>query len=248
VIAIPIVLGAVALVLMTMIDAGIVLAIVALIVLVVIPGLALTSRLVPSTGLGGASWAALALGLGLGGAMIVGIAADLTPLGIRFAPIILLAISIAWIVVLYRGSGRAWLQRMPRARVSTRDASLLALGLVLAVSAYGIARGAAVTAAAGTGDPSALTQLWILPMPDDTVQLGIHNGGDEAMTYRLVLGSDDAELGEFPEIVLEPGTSWQETVPAASIPEGGVEARLYDAADPSTPIRTVSISDPPSGG
>jgi len=247
VIAVPFVLGAIALVLLAIIDAGIVLAIAAVIVLVVIPGLALTSRLVPTTGLGAASWAAVALGLGLGAAMLIGIAADLTPLGIRFAPVILLAISIGWIVVLFRRSGGAW-PRIARPRVSTRDASLLALGLLLTVSAYGVARGSAAGAAAGTGDPSSLTQLWILPMSDDTVQLGIHNGGDEAMTYRLVLESDDAELGEFPEIALEPGTSWQETVPAASLPAGSVEARLYDAADPATPIRAVSLSDPPSGG
>jgi len=247
VIAIPIGLATVALVLLTVIDAGIVLAIAALIVLVVIPGLALTSRLVPATGLGAASWTAVALGLGLGAAMLIGIAADLTPLGIRFAPVILLAISIGWIIVLFRRSGGAW-PRVRRPRVSTRDASLLALSLVLAVSAYGIARGSAERAAAMAGDPSSLTQLWILPMPNDTVQLGIHNGGDEAMTYRLVLESDDEELGEFPEIVLEPGTSWQETVPASSLPEGGVVARLYDATDLMTPIRTVSLSDPPSGG
>lgn len=241
-IAVPAVLVAAALVLLGLIDAGIVVSVVALLVLMAVPGAAVAVWTVPQARTTLAPRVLLAVGLGLALAVLIGVVLDRTPFGVRATPVVLAVLAVVSLAVLIPRDRSAWPRELPRV-MTVGQASMLALSLVIAVSAFGISRWSARDTV-----PAELAQLWLVRTPAGTLEAGVTNDGRSAVTYRLVLRSGTADLLDRPSIVLQPGQSWRETVPPAIVPASALHAVLYRADDPATPFREVLMSNPKAGG
>lgn len=238
---VPIILSVLSMVLLIVIDAGIVLDLTALVALMILPGAALASWLVPQGRAALAPRILVATGLGLTLAVLGGIVLDRTPVGLRSTPILLALVGLAYLVALWRRDRATWVRRMPRL-MSVPQASLLALALVLATTAFGVSRWGL-----GAG-PVELTQLWLIRAPDGTLQAGVTNDGRSPATYRLVLSSAQAEVLAWPDFILQPGGTWRQAVPQTVIPATPLRATLYRSDQPDTPFREVLMSDPKAGG
>jgi uncharacterized membrane protein len=204
---------------------GIASSIVAVATLVLLPGAGLGRLLVPARIETTGSAALVALGLGLAFAVVVGVALDLTTIGIEHAPTVLMAAATVSAIAL---APSAW-RRMQRWRVASRrsihQASLIALALVLATGAYVGAR-----VAAERQRPTELTQLWILPSSGDGIRVGITNVGTSAGEWRLVVRMGEEILADEEAIGLLPDESWEITVrvPDRAMP---VSASLFGPDD-----------------
>lgn len=245
-IAIPVALGTAAVILLALIDAGIVIAGVAFVVLILPPGAALASWLVPSARIGSWPWLLVTLGLGVSLGILIGMALDQTPLGVRATPGVLFLVSgfsMAVFAIRQRDTWQSIGRWKSVGRESVGSASLIAVSLLLAVTAFGISRVGFDSVA-----PSALTQLWLLRAADGSLDVGVANEGREPSTYRLVLRSGQQDLMEWPGIVLEPGRSWRQSVPTATLPETELRAILYRSDKPEMPFREVHVSNPKGPG
>jgi hypothetical protein len=204
---------------------GIVSSVVAATILIMLPGAGLARLLLGGRVRGIGNSVAAALGLGLAFAVIVGVALDLTPIGIGRAPIVMLAAAILSAIALARGAGR-WLLRSPiRPGDWTHSATLIALALVLATGAYAGAR-----LAAQRQGPAELTQLWILPSSGDAIRIGVTNVATSAVEWRVVIREGAEVLADEPSLLLQPEGSWEITldVPQRATP---VTASLYRPND-----------------
>jgi uncharacterized membrane protein len=92
------------------------------------------------------------------------------------------------------------------------------------------------------------TQLWMLPSgtrgPEQRVQVGLTNMQPTTTSYNLEVLASGKPVKQWPSIKLEPDEAWQTTL---ALPQSGaapgttVEAVLYLQQAPSTPYRTVDL-------
>jgi uncharacterized membrane protein len=200
---------------------GIVASLVATILLVVLPGAGLARILLPAETRSLASWAAIAVGLGLALAVIVGVALDLLPVGIRYAPAVMLVASVLSAKTLAPAALRGlrhW--RVPPGNW-TRQVGLISLSFLLATGAFAGAR-----FAAQRQGPAELTQLWMLPATGNGVRVGVTNVGEAAQGWRLVVREGTEVLADEPSIDLQPGEGWEITVDVP-IRDSQVTATLF---------------------
>lgn len=232
-------------------------AILALPLVLVVPGYALTLALMPQPRLGAGERLVHSLGLSLALAALGGFVLNWTPWGLRPQP------WAALLALTTLGSGAvAWARRSPstsqpvaRVPVTTAPsgdaqrsrgrpalpALLLALATVVVGAAWWTARGgAAQQASAG------FTQLWALPAPEGdalTVRLGVRSQEPAPVSYRLRLEVEGELIQEWPAVALAPGEQW-EAVATLSPPQGAagpVTALLYRADAPETAYRHVQL-------
>lgn len=232
----PLILVVLAIAILAWIEAGIVLSLVALIVLMVLPGLGLAKRLVPGQRLGTAPSIVTSVGLGIALTILIGIGLDQTPIGVARTPVVMVVLAVASVAILGRGRGRL---RNPVAApsFSVGQATMLAASLVVAVGAFGLSR-----VSLTSGAPADVTQLWLVPFPDGALEAGVANYGSGRQSYRLVLRSGGRGVKEWQVLDLQPGQTWRDVVSAATpltLPLVGV---LYRSDQPDLPIREVSIS------
>ena len=238
----PIALAAAAVLLLAIIDAGVAAAILALVLLVGVPGWVMATRTQPGASADLPARVALALGLGLTLTILVGVAVDVVGLGAIAAAVLLALGAVAGVVLMLR-DGRQRLSRDALVGLPVGQIAMLALSVLITVGAFGLAR-----ATAGTGTTPELTQLWILPTATGEVEIGVHNGGNEDRGYRLVLSSDAEPLQEWAPLTLEPGATWVETVPADAGAGEELRAVLYREEEPSVPYREVVLTEPAASG
>jgi uncharacterized membrane protein len=200
---------------------GMAASVVATVVLVVLPGAGLARILLPPETRSLASWAAIALGLGLAFAVIVGVALDLLPVGIRHAPTVMLVASVLSAITL----APAALRELRRWRAPsgdwTRQVGLIALSFLLATGAFAGAR-----LAAQRQGPAELTQLWMLPATGTGVRVGVTNVGETAQEWRLIVREGTEVLADEPSIELQPGEGWETTI-EVPIRDSQVTATLF---------------------
>lgn len=119
-------------------------------------------------------------------------------------------------------------------KVNPVQTGLVGLAVVLAVSAFMVARAGAAEST------SSFTQLWLLPQASSqtTVNLGISNQENTTVKYRLQLEAGGTVVEEWPSLELAAGQEWKTTV---NLPTGtaGVEANLYRLDQPGTVYRQV---------
>ncbi len=237
-------LWAAALVLLALISSAVVTSLLAFIGLIVIPGAALSLALLPVGRYGVATRVVGSIAFGSALAILVAIVLDRTPIGLRWTPLLLAIVAVVSLVILAGVGRRAGPIRVPPiiASVNSRQLALLGLSVLLAVGSFGIAR---IGASATT--PSDVTQLWMLPNADGSVEIGIANHADVMQDYRLVLNLDGRDVQTWRAIRLQPGEVWKgapDAVPAA----GKLKASLYRVDLPSRLFHEVFLSLPAAGG
>ena len=214
---------------------GMAVSFVATILLVVLPGAGLARILLPGDVRNLASWAAAALGLGLAFAVIVGVALDLLPVGIRHAPTVMLVASVLSAITLAPAALRGL--RSPRGPREdwTRHVALIALSLLLATGAFAGAR-----FAAQRQGPAELSQLWMLPASGHAVRVGVTNVGETAQEWRLIVSDGTEVLADEPSIDLQPGEGWEITI-EVPIRDSQVKATLFRPRG-EQPVHEVTLA------
>src|SRR5262249_13317704 len=225
-------------------DVGLARALVALPLVLFVPGYAITAAAFPSGRLGAAERLLFSVGASLAVAALCGLMLHWTALGLRPA---------AWAVALGNVTlvsslialARRWRQPAgdpapPRvAPMTLLGGGLLGLAALLVAGALLIARDGAIHQRA-TG----FTQLWVLPdsaASQDHVRLGVSNREPGQVGYRLLVTASGTIIGSWPRITLGPDEQWEATValPTAQPTAATVEAVLYRLDAPETAYRRV---------
>ena len=227
--------------------------VVALPLVLVLPGYAVVNAAFPDGTLGIAERFALSLGLSLllcvaGGAVI-----DWTQWGLRAGSWIVL---LGGVTLLACFVSLARPRRAPVAEAGTRivawesepsprtyriwrlrDVTLLTLAVAISAAAGWAAIAGATVPREG------FSQLWMLPLDGGgEVRLGMRSAEFAATDYTVRLVADDTTVLRSEQIRLEPGAQWETTVPlAAPAPASQIEALLYRADDPQQPYRRVLL-------
>lgn len=233
-------------------------AILALPLVLVVPGYALTLALLPRLRLGAGERLVLSLGLSLALAALGGFVLNWTPWGLRPQPWAVLLALTTLASGAVAGARRAVPARVgvpegrgaPGSPVAMHPSSgsraplpalLLALATVVAGAAWWTARGGAVQQAS-----AGFTQLWVLPAAGGdalTVRLGVHSREPAPVSYRLRLEVEGALIREWPAVTLDPGEQWEAvaTLSPSQGAAGPIKAVLYRADAPATAYRHVLL-------
>jgi hypothetical protein len=216
----------------------------AALLVLVLPGYALTRAALAGAAVGWPERTATTLGLSLAVSAIGGVAFQF--LGIRAD----LLVWIEWLLGVTAVAIAVALLRELRGRVSARDpnergrsissvqALLFTLAAAMSVAAMLFAWGAATAEVKPTA-----VQLWVLPVPgaqQPTVRLGIHNEASTTVHYRLVLDESPGPTRTW-IVDLVGGQVWETTsvLDGASVGHA-VVANLFDDAKGVASIRTAS--------
>ena len=224
--------------------------ILALPLVLVLPGYALTSALFVGQAFGIIERLVFSLGISLVIVISGGLLLDVTPFGLG---------SDSWAVLLggiTLAASIVTLVRRRRQNVSaphwwgSKGIGLtfrqgLLLGMAAAIVCAAIA--VSIIGAERQSYPG-FTQLWILPVSGatrkDTVLLGVRNMEKAAMEYHLRVKVDGKLVKRWPAIDLKPGEKWEAALvilPAKHVGSTEVEAVLYRADDPTTIYRHVVL-------
>jgi len=216
---------------------------IALPLVLVLPGYAVTAAMFPRRWLGFPETIVFSLGLSLAILALAGLALSLTPWGMGTIPwgIFLGIMALA-------AAGVARRELLTVARMG-RSIPVPAARTVLPFAAAALIVLAALRMAVvgEAQQPQAgFTQLWILPAPSDAgnralVRLGITNREPVTRRYILQLVVEGRTIRRWPVLSVAPGQTWQATVPLSSgFPAGGkVEATLSRATSPLSIYRRV---------
>jgi len=197
-----------------------------------LPGYVLLDALFPARVLPAIERLLVSVGASIALTIITGlaIAAVRVPLEPRaWAATLTLLVTVGSIIALVRRVRRRIpgpgfpIAGMPRA-------GAVVLGIAVLLAADGV-RGSRLVAA--DQQPPAPLQLWMVPVqghPDDA-NLGVRAGGDPA-SYRLVISAAGDVIYEF-DLSLASGETWERDVTfAADLREMPIVARLYEGASP----------------
>jgi hypothetical protein len=225
-------------------------ALVALPLVLFIPGYAIVAAAFPSGRLGTTERMLFSLGASLALVALAGLLLHWTALGLRPAAwavalgnITLVASLVALVRRWQQPAGDALrplaLPRFGSAGLTLAQAGQLGLALLLVAGALLIARDGAIQQRA-TG----FTQLWVLPdsaAQIDSVRLGVSNREPGAIGYRLLVTASGTIIGSWPQITLGPNEQWEATValPTDQPAAVTVEAVLYRLDTPDTAYRRV---------
>lgn len=213
----------------------------ALALVLALPGYALVAAAFPARTLGAAERALLTVGLSLSVGVLGGFALNLTPWGLTARS---WAALLGAITLVAGAVGLTRRQRHPSGAASVvRWRLTLSDGLCFGLAALVIvlALGEAHTSAAR--QPSAgFTQLWLLPAGEaeqDAFRLGIKNMQASPTSYRLRVTAGGEALREWLAITLAPGETWETTValPPSQSDREHVEAFLYRVDTPGVVYR-----------
>lgn len=224
--------------------------IVALPLVLVLPGYALTSALFPGRKFEFLVRLIFSLALSLVLVVLGGLLLNLTPWGLRagtwavfLAVITLGACAVALVRRRGQGISNPGGMRIGDIRLNFRQGLLLGLAALIVCGAVALS----IVGAERQPYPG-FTQLWILPAggsnPWNTVQLGVNNMELTAMEYRLAVSVDGKVVKEWPTIDLNSHEQWEATF---LVPQTGyvgtakIEADLYRADAPTTLYRHVVL-------
>lgn len=218
-------------------------ALVALPLVLLFPGYALTAATFPGAQLSRSERWLCASGMSLCIVALGALLINLTPWGIT---------PVSWVGLLggitLIGCAVAWLRRqrleaeneptMPikfQFGFSASQVAMLALALVVTVGALALARYSAEQRYV-----PGVTQLWMLPAAhSSTLQLGIRSDEQTTTVYRLRLMHEGTLLHEWASISLQPGQRWQEQITVPEAGKNALVAQLFVEQDSTTPYREV---------
>lgn len=221
-------------------------ALLALPLVLFLPGYAFTAASLPRLRRWSAEGLAVDLGTSIALTVLAGLALDFTPWGLerRSWALALAGITVVAAAVgrLRRGAAGHAPRGRERMRLSTMQLALLATALLLGAAAVGISRLGAIQ----KDQQSTFTQLWMLPASESTgtaLRIGIGNDEGSLETYRLVLRAGARTLASWPRIVVRAGRRWETEIalPQGLSPRVPVEAELFRASEPATVYRHVTF-------
>ena len=216
-----------------------------MLLVLVLPGYAMTAAGFPRPGLGLAERILFSVGLSLVVAVLGGFLLNWTPWGLQGG---------SWLGLLWGTTLAASLVAFARRQ---RDPAVTAnpvspglsrrQGLMLALAALGV-----VVALGFSRTPTPLdrsqgyTLLWMLPVEDgrrNAVRLGVSSMESSVTHYRLELRVDGQTVHEWPSIGLAPGEKWESSAEllAGQTGRGLVEALLHRLDSPDRVYRHVTL-------
>lgn len=224
----------------------------ALPLVLVLPGYAITAAAFATRPLERAATLLFSLGLSLAVAILGGFVLDWTPWGLQarsWAALLTATTLGAGAITLVRR--RKGASAVPRevgrhagSRLRVGQALPLGLAALVLVAAVGVA-----IAGADRQPTAGFTQLWLLPAKGsdpEVIRLGLHNSESTATGYRLQVLAAGLVIAEWPSIELQPLQTWEitTTLTADQTDARTVEAILYRASDPGTIYRRVQLWRP----
>jgi uncharacterized membrane protein len=242
----------------------------ALPMVLLLPGYALCAAAFTGRSLGAVEGAMLSAGLSMAVAALGGYVLNSTAVGLQAGSWAILlgsiTLGLSGVALLRRaaGGGRRTAEaartrmlgsaqtrtpspiRRPPSAAAVGQGLALGLAAFVVVGSMGLAQAGAVQESR-----SGFTELWVLPSvePDQRVfRLGLSSGESTAVTYQLHVEAGGARLGEWPAIELNPGERWEVQVEVAGghSDAGPVQAALYLIDAPDIVYRRVTLW--PSGG
>jgi uncharacterized membrane protein len=225
----------------------------------IVPGYAITAALFPHANLGFAERLLFALGASLATVILGALLLNLLPWGLQpstWAALLvgttLVAMLIAWVRTRpaeshepVRTSGRAISPRVRPQNLSSGFNFSQPLLLLLAVLVVGAALELAHAPAPVQGYQG-YTLLWMLPgeaSQPTTVRLGIRSKEFLPTSYKLQVTVNGQVIHEWPSLALKPNMQWQAQLqlPAAQLEQAPVEAKLYRLDQPEKVYRQVVL-------
>lgn len=219
-------------------------------VLLALPGYALTTALFPERHeIDGPRRLLLSLGLSLSLAVVIALVLNVTPFGVRsvsWAGALLVAVCMACLVAALRrrvGRSEAIVSAILRRRLRVMEIALLLVAACLAAGAVGVAR-TPLTAKNVQG----YTALSLLPGSGGeraTVRVGVASGELAPVSYRLVVRRAGTPIVyERRTFELRPGEQLEEAVrirPATSDRSRPIVALLYREDEPTSVYRRARL-------
>jgi len=238
--------------LLTDVTGGITGAIVAGLLVLVLPGYAITAALFDGGAWGFVERLTLTMGLSLAISALAGFLLNWMPWGIQGRSWAVLLGSITIIiggVALVRRSHNLessdWIIRglaiQTYIGLTIRQGAMISLALLIIAGATIVNRAGALQ----LQREARFTQLWMVRDNDaekHVVHLGIRNLEGEQTKYRLQLVAQGRVVQEWPSIEIQPGESWKilQDLPA-DLKRGGIRAELYRPQDWREPYRWVIL-------
>lgn len=221
---------------------GSVRAVLAVPLVLILPGYALTMAVLPNPTLGFVEQLTFTLGLSLAVAAVGGVILNLTPWGLQagtWAAWLGTVTVVAGVIALLRRRVQSASSSRPMiADLSAHQLLMFGLAICITLGAIGLAR-----YGAERQQSASFTQLWIQPADErgaPNVRIGVENMERRPTQYRLELKSDGSVIHEWPSIDLAPGKTWEATA-ALGVSTGSVVATLYRAEAPETVYRFVIL-------
>jgi hypothetical protein len=216
---------------------------------VIIPGYALVAASCSEASISGAERLALSIGTSLALAVLGGLLLNWTPWGLQpaswgglLSTFTIVAAAIALARERQRPTPVAVQPAPLRAGLGVGSAFVLASAVAIHVGTVYLARASAAMSA-----EDGFTQIWMLPTPEaapTSVRLGVKSLETTEETYAVRLDIDGAPALTWTSIVLAPGASWETTtdIPAEASGATVAEARLYRAT--GQPIPDEELNNP----
>jgi uncharacterized membrane protein len=218
---------------------------IAIAMVTILPGYALTSAIFINTPLGIMEKIAFSCGFSLGMTSLGGVLLNYTRWGIQ---------SVSWIVLLGGISLLAGVFALARMTDTPKEVDLHVVHMplklhqiLLMVLAAAIMSGAYLYARAGAENRSLppSTRIWMF-WTDETqnnIYVGVQNQERVRMQYRLQLSTLNGQVQEWPAITLEPGATWefQYEMPQNVAENDYIRAALYKLDSPEQNYREVFL-------
>lgn len=209
----------------------------------VVPGYALVSALFPKPTVTFAEQTLLSSCGSIAIAILGGFGLYWTPWGLQSISWAVLLSSITYVAtvvaLLRRNKQATFFARRKRTAISVKQVLLMAVACLIFSAAVAIAR-TPVSAL----DVSGYSQLWMLPShTQGTIRLGLRSEEFTDVQYRLELKIDNAVVKTWPSIDLKSGQEWETTTNLAREQLEGkdVEALLYRLDKPDSIYRRVVL-------
>lgn len=235
--------GAAILVTLLAVDSLALRTLVALPLVLIVPGYALQAALFPARVLSRVERGLFSAGLSVAITMVGGVLLNWSPWGLQatgwallLGAVTLFASVIAWVRRPRHDGGGVRNRDMP----SLRQAALLGLAGAMVIGALALVR----TPVSPQG-LQGYTALWLLPSASgdqQSVLLGISSSEFATTRYRLQIEMNRRLIQEWPSIELGTGQRWEQQVELpAELPDGMVEAVLYRLDAPEVVYRRATL-------
>ena len=214
-----------------------------------LPGYAITDLLFPEHSLGIVERLLFGLGLSLPVTALTGLILNLTPWGLQRD---IWAITLSFIALL--AGTIAWLRRrntpaltasiaVPNVHFKLQGQEIILFGLGIAVTILALTL---TRLPAPPNGVSGYTLLWMIPATEENptdFRLGINSAEFAATRYRLQVRIGDQVVQEWPVLSLKPGDDWETTIQLRSnaLSSEPIVADLYKLDNPQELYRYVRL-------
>ena len=201
----------------------------------ILPGYALTSVVLRRKSFGWIERAAASVALSFALVVIMGVALNLTPWGLRASSWALLLNGVTVVTAGFSLSYRRdQLPEMHLPALSAKAAVVLTIMTALSLLSF---RVAAPNDAVREGG---FTELWVTHDAPGPVTVGVDNQESEPQTYRLSVREGNRLIKEWPVLALSAQETWTTDLPGVDY--ASLQVLLYRSDEPSTVYREVSMT------